>query len=53
MVFVCDICGYEYNPDAGDPDNGVEPGTALGLPIMRCRKRRFRRRINKFLNHDY
>ena len=29
MVFVCDICGYEYNPDAGDPDNGVEPGTAL------------------------
>ena len=51
MVFVCDICGYEYNPDAGDPDNGVEPGTAL--PIMRCRKRRFRRRINKFLNHDY
>ena len=31
MVFVCDICGYEYNPDAGDPDNGVEPGTALWL----------------------
>ena len=29
MVFVCDICGYEYNPDAGDPDNGVEPGTAF------------------------
>ena len=56
MVFVCDICGYEYNPDAGDPDNGVEPGTAfadlpddwLGLPIMWCRKRRFRRRINKY-----
>ena len=31
MVFVCDICGYEYNPDAGDPDNGVEPGTAFPL----------------------
>ena len=29
MVFVCDICGCEYNPDAGDPDNGVEPGTAF------------------------
>ena len=29
MVFVCDICGYEYNPDAGDPDNGIEAGTAF------------------------
>ena len=27
--YVCDICGYVYNPQAGDPDNGVEPGTAF------------------------
>ncbi len=20
-------CGYVYDPEAGDPDNGVEPGT--------------------------
>jgi flavin reductase (DIM6/NTAB) family NADH-FMN oxidoreductase RutF/rubredoxin len=26
--YVCDVCGYVYNPEAGDPDNGVEPGTA-------------------------
>ena len=21
-------CGYEYDPEIGDPDNGIEPGTA-------------------------
>ena len=25
--YVCDICGYFYDPAAGDPDNGVAPGT--------------------------
>ncbi|MCS7096535.1 MAG: rubredoxin [Candidatus Bathyarchaeota archaeon] len=23
----CEICGYIYDPEAGDPDNGVMPGT--------------------------
>lgn len=27
--YVCTICGYVYDPDAGDPENGVEPGTAF------------------------
>jgi rubredoxin len=22
------VCGYIYDPELGDPDNGVEPGTA-------------------------
>ena len=26
--YVCDICGYIYDPANGDPDNGVAPGTA-------------------------
>ena len=26
--WVCDVCGYIYDPAEGDPDNGVEPGTA-------------------------
>lgn len=26
--YVCDVCGYEYDPEVGDPDNGIEPGTA-------------------------
>ena len=25
--YICDICGYEYDPAAGDPDNGIAPGT--------------------------
>ena len=27
--YVCDACGWIYNPEKGDPDNGVEPGTAF------------------------
>ncbi len=23
----CEPCGYVYDPEYGDPDNGVEPGT--------------------------
>ena len=26
--YVCTVCGYVYDPEAGDPDNGVDPGTA-------------------------
>ena len=26
-TYVCSICGYVYDPAAGDPDNGVAPGT--------------------------
>lgn len=25
----CTVCGYIYDPDKGDPDNGVNPGTAF------------------------
>jgi len=27
--YVCTICGYIYDPAAGDPQNGIEPGTAF------------------------
>jgi len=27
--YVCDVCGYVYDPEKGDPDNGIEPGTAF------------------------
>jgi len=27
--YVCQVCGYVYDPVAGDPDNGVEAGTAF------------------------
>lgn len=25
--YVCDVCGYIYDPAQGDPDNGIAPGT--------------------------
>ncbi len=25
--YVCDLCGYIYDPEVGDPENGVEAGT--------------------------
>jgi rubredoxin len=25
----CLVCGYIYDPEKGDPNNGVEPGTAF------------------------
>ena len=28
-VYVCDVCGYRYDPAVGDPDNGIAPGTAF------------------------
>lgn len=28
-TWTCSLCGYTYDPAAGDPDNGVAPGTAF------------------------
>lgn len=25
--YVCELCGYEYNPVAGDPENGIPEET--------------------------
>ncbi len=25
--YKCSVCGYVYNPDEGDPDSGIAPGT--------------------------
>lgn len=27
--YVCNICGYVYDPEKGDPDGGIAPGTAF------------------------
>lgn len=26
--YECEVCGYVYDPEIGDPDNGIAPGTA-------------------------
>ncbi len=25
--YVCSVCGYVYDEETGDPDNGIAPGT--------------------------
>ena len=35
--WVCDVCGYVYDPEVGDPDNGV----AAALPGKMYRKSGF------------
>ena len=27
-VMSCTVCGYEYDPAVGDPENGIPPGTS-------------------------
>jgi len=26
-MYICDICGFIYDPEVGDPDGGIAPGT--------------------------
>ena len=28
--YVCEPCGYVYDPEVGDPDNGIEPVCGVG-----------------------
>ncbi len=31
--YVCEVCGWVYDPAVGDPENGIAPGTPFaGLP---------------------
>lgn len=27
--YICTICGWVYDPEEGDPDGGIEAGTAF------------------------
>ena len=27
MKYICNVCGWEYDEELGDPDNDIEPGT--------------------------
>ena len=27
--YECTVCGYVYDPEEGDPDNGIEPGASF------------------------
>lgn len=27
--YICNVCGYIYDPEMGDPADGIPPGTAF------------------------
>ena len=27
--YICTVCGYVYDPEAGEPDKGIAPATAF------------------------
>ncbi len=29
IKYVCDVCGWVYDPEKGDPEHGIAPGTAF------------------------
>ena len=46
--WICESCGYIYDPDDGDPDGGIPTGTAFEdipdtwfCPVCGARKRDF------------
>jgi flavin reductase (DIM6/NTAB) family NADH-FMN oxidoreductase RutF/rubredoxin len=48
--YICTICGYTYDPDEGDPSNGIPPGTPFEdlpedymCPICKAGKEFFRK----------
>lgn len=48
--YICTVCGYVYNPEKGDPQNGVPPGTPFEklpekwvCPICYVGKEKFRK----------
>ena len=46
--WICESCGFIYDPEEGDPDGGIPPGTAFTeipdswfCPVCGARKRDF------------
>ena len=52
--YVCLLCGYVYDPEIGDPDNGIEANTPFEslpedykCPVCYAPKGQFVKKINK------
>jgi rubredoxin len=48
MKYMCESCGFIYDPEEGDPDGGIPPGTAFEdipdtwfCPVCGARKQDF------------
>ena len=38
--YICDVCGWIYDPEVGDPEGGIAPGTAFeDIPIRNRRNK--------------
>jgi rubredoxin len=51
-IYVCSICGHEYNPEKGEPAQGIAPGIEfLNLPadwlcpVCTASKDKFRKKM--------
>ena len=31
--YICTVCDYVYDPELGDPENGIEPGTSFRFSV--------------------
>ena len=47
-IYKCNVCGYEYKPEEGDPAGGIKEGTAFEdlpdswlCPVCGCAKSDF------------
>lgn len=52
VKYECTVCGYIYDPELGDPDGGIKPGTPFGelpdswvCPVCGASKDQFKRRL--------
>ena len=41
VKYVCEICGYVYDPAVGDPEHGVAAGTRWICPVCGVGKDQF------------
>lgn len=55
--WICEVCGFVYDPAEGDPDNNVAPGTKFEdlpddwvCPVCGAAKENFAREAQSLLN---
>ena len=58
--YVCSVCGYVYDPEVGDPDNGVAAGTAFEdlpddwtCPVCGAERKCLKKKSKKTLDHTF
>jgi rubredoxin len=54
--YVFTVCGYVYDPEIGDPDSGIKPGTTLEelpetwfCPVYGAGKDAFKKEVRQYV----